>query len=482
MRVLPKSGRRAIPGAALGAGLAVLAGWLGMAAPVLGGDSREEFFPPRTGGYDWNALAMRAATRSGEAQALLLETQAERRQAAVDTAWREPQLRLGAAQGEADEETEGRLAVRTDPASARTEPDLRPREWETIDSDAYEIGVRVYLVSPFVNQWLRRRGEAAALAKEAESREAAYAVYCEVRSLCLEAAILQEEIERLEQVERYRVEIRDIRSRQAAAAVAGALDLIEAVTRVADLRADLRDKKADHRRLVRRIALLAGVPEDRLWLKPAGEEPLPDAAAWTIDELVDLAFSRRPDLARAEQEGAVAAHGLRAAKAGLLPWFDYVEGSYAGDHVQGSAYEEYTTGYDARERDSSEWQVRFAVNVPVFDWDGKEVRLARARQAVADARLGDLRDRIRAELDAVREDYLRACVERERIVAENRQVGALMEAKIDALAEEPSVPPEDILAAREEAARYGRIRMRAEHECRRLAQELEALAGGPLAP
>ena len=243
MRVLPKSGRRAIPGAALGAGLAVLAGWLGMAAPVLGGDSREEFFPPRTGGYDWNALAMRAATRSGEAQALLLETQAERRQAEVDTAWREPQLRLGAAQGEADEETEGRLAVRTDPASARTEPDLRPREWETIDSDAYEIGVRVYLVSPFVNQWLRRRGEAAALAKEAESREAAYAVYCEVRSLCLEAAILQEEIARLEQVERYRVEIRDIRSRQAAAAVAGALDLIQAVTRVADLRAGVQDSR-----------------------------------------------------------------------------------------------------------------------------------------------------------------------------------------------------------------------------------------------
>ena len=433
-------------------------------------------------GLDWNALALRAADHSGEAGVLLLEADAERHQAAVDTAWREPQLRLGVSQGEADEETEGRLATRTDPASEQTEPDLRPREWEAIDSDAYEVGLRVYIVSPFVNQWLRRRGEAAALAKEAESREAAYAVYCEVRSLCLEAAILQEEIELLEQMEGYRVEIRDIRSRQAAAAVAGALDLIQAVTRVADLRADLRDKRAELRRLVRRIALLSGVCEDRLRLRPADEEPLPDAAAWTVDELVELAFSRRPDLARAEQEGAVAVHGLRAAKAKRLPWFDYVEGAYAGDCVQGSAYEDYTTGYDARKRDSSEWQLRFAVNLPVFDWDGKEIRLARARQEAADARLRDLRERIRAELGAVREDYVRACADRQRVVAENRKVEALMAAKIDALAEEPSVPPEDILAAREEFVRYARIRMRAEHECHRLAQELEALAGGPLVP
>lgn len=431
---------------------------------------------------DWDALALRAAERSSEAKVLLLEAEAERRQAVVDTAWREPQLRLGAAQGEADEETEGRLAVRTDPATARTEPDLRPREWEAIDSDAYEVGLRIYIVSPFVNQWLRRRGEATALAKEAESREAAYAVYCEVRSLCLEAACLQEEIDLLEQVEGYRVEIRDIRSRQAAAAVAGALDLIQAVTRVADLRADLRGRKEEHRRLIRRIALLAGVSEDRLRLKPVREEPLPDVASWTADELVDLAYSRRPDLARAGHEDDAAAHGLRAAKAGLLPWFDYVEGAYAGDRVQGSAYEDDTTGYDSRERDSTEWQVRVAVNLPVFDWDGKEVRLARTLQEASDARLRDLRERIRSELGAVREDYLRACAERGRIAEENRQVRELMEAKIDALAQEPSVSLEDILAAREEVARYARIRMRADQECRRLAQELEALAGGPLEP
>lgn len=56
-------------------------------------------------GLDWNALALRAADHSGEAGVLLLEADAERHQAAVDTAWREPQLRLGVSQGEADEET-----------------------------------------------------------------------------------------------------------------------------------------------------------------------------------------------------------------------------------------------------------------------------------------------------------------------------------------------------------------------------------------
>ena len=464
------------------AGAGVLLGLVqGAVCAVPPPEDSAAFPAPPAAGYAWEALARRAAERSGEAKALLEDAAAERFQTAVDTAWRDPQLRLGLGQGETDEETAGRLATRVDPLQplAPPEPDLRPREWETRDSDDYEVGLRVYIVNPFVNRWLREQGVAAARSKEAESREAAYAVFCEVRSLCLEAASLREELDLLERIATFRTQARDIRSRQAAAAVAGALDLIEAVTRAAEIREEIRGKEEEHRRLVRRIALLADVPAEGIRLRPPAAEFLP-AAGWEVEALVDLAMERRPDLARARHDRTAATHGLRAAQAGLLPWFDYVEGSYAGESTQGAAYEDGTTGYDTTDQDRAEWQLRLAVNIPIFDWDGKEVRLSRARLSAADARLQTLHARIRAEIAGVLDAYARACAARARLADENRKARALMDAKIDALAQEPTVPPEDLLEAREAVADYARILLRADRECRRLAQELETVTGGPL--
>ena len=475
MDILKPSNPRALL-AALGACglLGAAVGCAGLAAPAAGAARREvpvaevaaPLPAPPAEGYAWDDLARRAAERAGEARALLLEAGAERRQAEADTAWRDPQLRLGSRQGEADDETSGAL----------------PREWETRSSDAYEVGLRVFISNPFVNRWLRKSGESAARAKEAESQEAAYALACEVRSLCLEAASLREEIDVLEQIAAFRTQLRDIRSRQAAAGVAGALDLTRAVTRAAAIRSDLREKEAEHRQLVRRIALLADVPAEQIRLCPPAAESLPDAAVWAPGELVDLALSRRPDLARAEREQDAARHAVAAAKAGLLPWFDYVEGAYEGESTRATAYADDATGYDATDREATEWQLRLAVNLPIFDWDGKEVRLAQARLAAGAARVQALRAQIRAEIAGVRKDYLRACAERDRLAAECRQVRDVMTAKIDALAQEPTVKQEDLLAAREEVADYGRILLRADRECRRLALELESVVGGPLAP
>ena len=487
----PGPARRAAPAFA-GALLGLAAGCAGLAEPEPIDFSDEPqataalapLPAPPAEGYAWDDLARRAADRSGEAEALLLEALAERHQAAVDTAWRDPQLRLGIHRGELEEETASRLATTTDPwlPAAPPEPELRPREWETRDTSGYEAGLRVYVENPFVNQWLRKRGAATAQAKEAESQEAAYALYCEVRALCLEAAALRAEIDLLEQIAAWRTQVRDIRSRQAAAGVTHAFDLIGSVTRAAAIRSDLREKEAEHRQLIRQIAILADVPAEQIRLHPPMAAALPDAAAWEAEALVDLALARRPDLARREREQAAAAHGVRAAQAGLLPWFDYVEGTYEGESAQAEAYEDYTTGFDQTDRETTEWQLRFAVNIPVFGWDGKEVRLSRAQLAAAAARTGRLRAQIRAEVAGVHADYLRACADRARLADESRQVQAVMTAKIDALAREPSVPPEDLLAAREDVVAYARVLLQADRECLRLAQWLETVTGGPLAP
>jgi outer membrane protein TolC len=421
--------------------------------------------PPREG-YAWDELARRAAERSEEAKALQLEALVEQHQVAVDTAWRDPQLRLGSRQGDADKETLGQT----------------PREWETRSSDAYEVGLRIFVGNPFVNTWLRKKGAALAQAKEAASQETAYAVFCEVRSLCLEAATLHEEIGLLEQIATLRTQARDIRSRQAAAGVAGAMDLVQAVTRVAAIRSDLRDKEAEYQQFVRRIAILADVPADQIRLRPPAAEPLPDVAATDVATLADLACARRPDLVRVRQEQAAAQNGVGAAQAGLLPWLDYVEGAYEDENTQASAYQENRTGFGQTDQDSSEWQLRLAVNIPIFDWDGREIRLSRAKLAAAAARADALRGKIRAEVAGARDDALRARIERDRIAEESQRVLAVMNAKIDELAQAPSIKQEDLLATREDVAAYARILLRADRECRRRGQALESAVGGPLAP
>jgi outer membrane protein TolC len=440
--------------------------------------------PPPAGGHAWDVLALRAAARSPQAKALLLEAAAERRTIAVDTAWRAPQLRVGIHQEEADQTTPERIAWQTNPLAptlpART--NLVAREWQDRSGNGYEVGLRLFVANPFVNGWLRRRGQAVAAAREFESHEAAYAVYCEVRSLCLEAAALEEEIRLLERVAELRVGIRDARKRQAEAGTANALDLIEAVARVAAIRSDLRDKVYEQRRVRRQIALLADVPVDAVRLRAMSAEPLPAADGWRAEDLADFALTRRPDLARALRERDAAEHGVGSARAARLPWLDYVEGSYAGESAQFLAYEDYRTGYGTTDRDSAEWQVNVAVSVPVFGWDGKDVRLASARLAAADARARALRDDIRAQVAGALEDYAHARAERDRIADESRQVLAVVEPRLAALADETALKPEDVLATREAVAAYDLRAFRGELRCRRLAQNLESIVGAPLAP
>lgn len=430
--------------------------------------------PPPPEGYDWDLLARRAAACSGEAKALWLEAVAERGQIAVDTAWRDPQLRLGSRTGSLDENTYG-------PGSAVTAA-ATPYAWENHDSDAYEAGARINIVNPFVNRWLRQRGESAARAKEAAAQEASYAAYCEVRSLCLEAASLRTEIDVLAEMAHCRKDARDLRTQQAAAGQASALDVIHAVTDFATLRADLREKISEYRALVRRISMLADVPVSQIHLRaPAAVSPLPGSVPPT-DGLVDLAFARRPDLARVKHEKDAAKAGLGAAKADLIPWFDYVEGGYSSEDTHINAYERDSAGYDQADRDATEWQINLAINVPIFGWDGKEVRVARTRTTAAETRLRARLADTRAEVAGVRADYLRACADRDRIVAEARQVQQVMEAKNDEMGQAASVNPADLLAAREEVAAYRLVALKAERDCLRLEQQLESLAGGPLAP
>ncbi len=423
--------------------------------------------PPPAEGYAWDDLARLAAANCGEAKALLLEAGVERHQAAVDAGWRNPQLRVGRRWGDEDEVTPGR-------------PLGGGREWSDKDYDCDELGLRVYTSNPFVNRWLRRRGEATARAREAASHVEAYAVFCEVRSLCLEAEMLREEIALLENMVGLRDALCKVRNEQAEVGVVSPLELVRAETRLAAVRSEIREKRTDRQRLIRRVAVLTGLPAGQLKLKT--RQPGAPIAAESLDPatLTDLAFMRRPDLARAEREKEAAENGLKASQAGRIPWFEYVEGTVEDEKAHVDNYEQDVPGYERTTRDQTEWQIRVAVTVPVFNWLGDEVRLSRAQLAAAEARVTGLYDQVRAEVGGVLEDYRDADGERARLVGECDRLCDTMTSRIDALEKDPAVKHDEVLEAREELVVYRRVCLKAERECLRLAQDLETVCGGTL--
>jgi len=421
---------------------------------------------PPAEGYAWDELARMAAEKSSDAKVLLFEAEAERHKTAVDTGWRNPQLRGGWLSGQENESEVKHSGL---------------HDWSDRDYDGYTTALRVYLTNPFVNRWLRKRGAASAQAIEAQADEVKYAVFCEVKSLCLEAEMLHTEIGLLEQMARLREQMSDVRNEQSLAGVSGTLDLIRAETGLAMLRSEIHAKQTARQHLIRRIAVLAGMPAEQVRLRAPNPDLKMDAAYSTVAVLTDLAFLRRPDLKRALHEKEASEHGLRAARAGQIPWFEYVEGTYDDESGDINKTEENVAGADRGSEDKNEWQARVAVTLPIFNWLGDEVHLNRARLAASEARVQGLYDSIRREIDDVFEDYHNVAAERDRVVAESRQLCEKMTVQIDALASDATVRREDVLAAREELVGYRRVCMKAEFEYLRLIQYLETVSGGSLA-
>lgn len=440
--------------------------------------------PPPEGGYAWEDLARLAATNCTEAKVLMLEADAERAQAAVDTGWRNPQLRLGQSWGDEDHETPGRSGYKTYPQEygSPSRPFTENGKWSDRDFDSYTVGLRAYIANPFVNRWLRRRGASAAKAVEAASDEAQYAVFCEVKSLCLEAEALREEIELLEQMAQLREQVRDARNEQVQAKVAGVLDQIRAETRLATLRSEIRERQMVRQQMVRRIAVLTGLPAEQLRLRAPAFGATVDAAYLSAAALTDLAFARRPDLQKALHEKEAAAHGVKAAQAGQVPWFEYVEGTYQDGSGHTDSYEANVSGHDRTSEDQTEWQARVAVTIPVFNWLGDELRLNRTKLSAAETRVQGLYDDIRREVEGALVDYSGARGERNRIADECSRLCQTISAQLDAVANETTVRREDVWEAREELLGYRRVCMKAEHEYLRLTQYLETVSGGSLAP
>lgn len=433
-------------------------------------------------GFEWDSVAHLAAGSSAAAEALMQEAVVQRRKAAVDTAWRNPQLRGTFGWSDEDDKTPGRSGMRT--YYGETDTPSRPftnyDRHSTRDVDSRTLALRFYISNPFVNYWLKKRGESAARALEAESREVAYAVFCEVRSLCLEADILREELEHAEELIVLRSGVLEERRRQAEAGLITPLEQIRAEARVEAVRLEAARVRREHQRLLRRIAQLAGLESEGFRLKPGDGTIEFRKELLNTAELVELACLRRPDLERARYEVEEAERHMRVARYEMVPWVDFLEGRIGDARSTERSYRMDYTGHDRTRREESEWQIRAALSLPLFSWLGDEVRLSRSRQALALVRERGLLDDICREVEGALYDYCSAHEELVESRVESERLSSAMQEQLALFADEPMIRGDKVYETREEVLRYMRTLRRAEHECRRLALYLESVSGGPL--
>lgn len=417
------------------------------------------------GGWSWNELARLAGERADKAKIQFIRASAKRQQLDADLAWKDPQLRLGRSWEDERVRSTG-----------------EPRSYG--DGDQFTAGVRFYIANPFVNRYIRRSGNAEVEALEARARTEQYAVYCEVKSLCLEEERLRREQRRRAEASELWERVRlSLERRLEKGVVKSPLDVIHAEVAREKARAQA-DEAALMRRVVRRqIAFYAGVPERGMLIRYTPPEPPATNRAFAA-ALWDAAFERRPDLVGARAELAAARAQVGMAKAAYLPWFNFVEGSYSystasDDSWRGSYLKRNLQSLHKTSRED-EWQVRVAITVPIFTWFGSQVRASRVVEEMQDLRVRSLCDSLRNEIEVAMDDFRAADVLFTRLSEQGGSFVKRMRARIDEFANSSTVKPDDICRAQLELLDYRKFKDEAEYEWVSRILLLETVSGGPL--
>lgn len=426
-----------------------------------------------SGGWTWDALARLAGERADKAKMEFLKAAVRRQKLDADLAWKDPQLRIGHTWEDSRQRT-------SHPNSIERE---RP---ENGSGGTYTAALRVYISNPFVNRYVRRAGEASVQSLEARAKAEQYAVYCEVKSLCLEEERLKrEQARRTEAIELWSRVRQCLDRRMKQGVIKSPLDAVKA--EIAHERALAQaEEAARERRLVRReIAFLAGIPERWLEIRYSPPEPPGTNVAFAA-ALSEMAFARRPDLVGALAELESARAGVGAAKAARLPWFDFVEGSYA--HSSGIERDWASYKYGGiewpdrgRKRDrADDWQIRAAISLPVFTWFGGSVKMSRLVADAADVRVQGLRAAIGNEVECALDGFR---VSDARFARVSRSAAAFlkkMESRLSEFAQSAAVKPDDVCRAQIELLDYRSFKDEAEFDWIRSILLLETVSGGPL--
>ena len=304
----------------------------------------------------WQGVIRVALSSNVNYVALLHDARAEYFRVRAKADWQNPQLLLNA-----------------------NMPQSRPLEHSEEDRQ-YGLRMRFYIPNPFINEHIQSVATASRRTLEAEARiersEAALVVYQLCSELQMALALLdihQRRSEHFKLLERYLRERFDNRLISEVVVQGNQIQMMRHEMTVERLKQSIQTAR-------RTLSILARIPADTICLPPLSRELAMRASG--------IAQKRQVIAMSAEYRAAVEASkttsaAYKVAKAGNIPWFEYVD-----------------TGYSFRDmQDEGQWQMRVAFLLPVFS--SSLEKSAHAAQTAAILREADVSKQLKVRYDTL---------------------------------------------------------------------------------
>ena len=408
------------------------------------------------GGFTWNKLASIAAHRDGDSQLTALQVKRSNFQNRIDRAWRNPQLRLN--------------------SSFASENEYEPKgNNEHEDSTSYGIGLRFYISNPFVNRWIKEQAAESANSIIAQSRELSYAVYCETRMKCCEAAVFEDQLSQLnkalEQQKKICVRYNELKK----SGYAAPLKIIKADLKTARTEQQIEVMSRKHRNALFQLALLTGLEIDKIKIQPIGKQVMPEPATYSADNLTASAVRMRPDLESIRCEISLARSGYKIAKAGQVPWFEFLESGYRNRNADSTTYTSTAPNHSDSDRD--EWIMRTAISLPIFSWAGHETALANAIVKEAELRESLAFIAVRNEIKNALRNYTEASSSRKKMQAEVDERMHEFQKAVKELDRSKTVVETEIMDTKELLNAFRRGTRQSLYDCLKLKLYMESITG-----
>ena len=408
----------------------------------------------------------------------------------------------------------------------------------TEDADGFRIGVRLFVPNPWLLTPRVAARNADIQAARADLRNAEWLLACDVRRLYTDIAYLTNTLVlAAELVGLDGAVLKAVRSR-ADQGAATTPDLLAATRRHLQLQNNLDQARQRCRLAQRELAALLNLPVDALEIDAViAAPPVDPSPTLPVDRIERRAMQNRADLTALHWRVLAARSAYREARNVRYPWIKEIDASYRTVHgntlgtdtttgtssgsdttlqtatgtgqsqksetfadstventsetrtEQGSSVTRKSSGSSDTgntwiddHSDASEWQIGFAMDVPIFSWiknHADAVLLAQFKLAGAleTAGLRLVSQEVRAavdELEESRRQQARYDSEVQPLIAEMRQTLKVMEGT-------PSLMPDQVASARMQMVETATLELECEHRYAAARVALERAIGAPLA-
>ena len=269
-------------------------------------------------------------------------------------------------------------------------------------TDPYEdMGFRLRWRPPNLGAWDARRARAERRVdqRSAELRQDERELTAKVRSLHARVINLQARIDLAETAVELRGKMRKLTQQRLEQQIATALDRNFAELDYLDAIADREELRREQQERLHALLVAIGLPAEHDVDLVADSQDHCMAPTQPVATLIERAESINPELQVHQARIAEVEADIARSRLERIPWFDYIQASY----ILGEGADPFTLSDQPCSRaerslrtcdNPAYLSVRFAINLPVFDWNQAEIAGLEARKAAFEATRQAARQRI----------------------------------------------------------------------------------------